>query len=143
MRKRADGFTLMEIVITVIIMGIIAGLAIPSYFSTMEQARTNEAKNNLNIIHMGQKLYFLANGGYWDPGGATTIGNTNTALNVDMTSTYYDTISITGANCATPSTCTTYTTRLTRNLIQGGDGTAWWQNVYNNGAAAPAQTNGP
>ena len=142
MKKRTHGFTLVEILTTVVILAVVAGLALPSYFSTIEQARTNEAKTNLNIIHMGEKLYFLAEGGYWGP-GATTIGVTNTALNVDMTATYYDTISVTASNGVCPPSCTTYTAVLTRNLTQGGDGVSWWQNVYNNTDVAPAQTNGP
>ena len=135
MKKNRAGFTLVEILITIIIMVAIAGLAVPSYFKTMEEARSNEAKTNLNIMHMGEKLAFLANGVYWGP-GATTIAAANTGLNTDMSATYYTTISI------TQPTGTSYRARLTRNLVGGGNGVSWYQYDYTNGDAAPVLTNG-
>lgn len=120
---RSKGFTLMEVMVALVIVGVLAGLAVPGYFRTVEQARSNEARTNLNIIHMGERLYRLNNGVYWGPGN-TTIAATNTALSTEMSASYYDTVSIT-ANGAVG-----YTARLTRNATMGGAGTKFFQYVY-------------
>ena len=84
--------TLMELMITVIAIGVIAALAIPSYRRTVERARYNEAVTNLNIISMGEKIFKIDSGGYWAD-GATCSGVAcaaiNTNLNVDVTSQFY------------------------------------------------------
>ena len=138
MRKNSQGFTLVEILITIVILAVVAGLATPSYFNAVERARSNEAIVNLNIIHMGEKLFALNNNGaYWGP-GVTTIAAANAAnaLNTDMTAVYYTTISVT-----TPA-ANSYRARLTRNAFAGGNGASWYQYDYTAGNAAPVQTNG-
>ena len=87
----------MELMITVIAIGVIASLAIPSYRRTVERARSNEAVTNLNIIYMAEKIYKIDNGGlYWagttcNGGGSPLVCTTiNTNLSVDITSQYYN-----------------------------------------------------
>jgi Tfp pilus assembly protein PilE len=121
----------MELVVVIIIVGIMAGMAVPAYRNTVEQGRGNEAKVNLNIIHMGEKVYFLNNGSFWGPGG-TNITAANTALSTDMSANYYQTINVSGGGTAS------YSARLTRS----GGGTKWFQYDYTNGNAAPAPTEG-
>ena len=53
------GFTLTELLIVVIIIGIVATLALPMLVKTIEKAKLGEAANNLNLIRTGQKIYFL------------------------------------------------------------------------------------
>lgn len=53
------GFTLTELLITVIIIGILATLALPMLVKTLEKAKVGEAMSNLNLIRTGQKIYFL------------------------------------------------------------------------------------
>ena len=130
-----SGFTMMEIMITLVIVGMLAGLAIPGYFRTVEQSRSNEAKTNLNIIHMGEKLYSLNNAAYWGS-GATDIATANTNLGIDMSASYYTTVSVThNAN-------TSYTAKLTRNNTSGGASSKWFQYDYTTNAAAPVATEG-
>jgi len=59
---RKIGFTLTEILIVVIILGILAVLALPMMVKTMEKAKTGEAVSNLSLIRTGQKIYFLEYG---------------------------------------------------------------------------------
>ena len=104
MKRQGRGFTLMEVMVTLVILGVVAGLAVPAYFNTVEQGRSNEAKVNLSIIRVGEKVYADNNGGtYWLPaanpctGAATLTACTaiNTALGVDITAQYFDITSIT------------------------------------------------
>ncbi len=55
------GFTLLELLIVVIIVGILASLAIPTYQKTVEQGRATEAIANLNILRGAEVIYFKEN----------------------------------------------------------------------------------
>lgn len=126
-------FTLTEILIVLVVLSVTAGLAIPSYFSTIEQSRSNEALVNLNIIHMGEKIYRLNNGTFVAGGSLSAL---NTALNTDMSAVYYTTVSVTITGT------TAYTATLTRNTVSGGAGTKWFRYTYADGDAAPTLTQG-
>ena len=125
----------MELLVVVAILSILATLAIPSYQKTMEEARSNEARVNLSVVHMGQKIYYLNNNSsYWDPGGNTTVGAVNTALNVDTTAQYYGisngNLVIDADNGASPK-------RYHATFKREGDNTKWYGLSYKAGDAAP------
>lgn len=48
--RNQHGFTLLEIIIVIIIVGVLASLALPRFFSTVEYSRSTEAMNALGII---------------------------------------------------------------------------------------------
>jgi prepilin-type N-terminal cleavage/methylation domain-containing protein len=62
-QSRGDrtGFTLTELLIVVVIIGILATLALPMFIKSVEKARAGEAVTNLNLIKAAQKIYFLEN----------------------------------------------------------------------------------
>ena len=62
LKIRKIGFTLTELLIVVIILGIVATLALPMLVKTMEKAKLGEVASNLNLIRTGQKIYFLEYG---------------------------------------------------------------------------------
>ncbi len=121
--------------IVVVIIGVLAGLAVPNYFRAVEQGRANEARTNLNIIHMGEKILRLNTAQFWGP-GATTIAAANAALSVDMSARYYDTINI------TRNAGVDYQATLTRNGVEGGASSKWFRYNYTNGNANPVLTEG-
>lgn len=45
-----SGFTLLEIIIVIIIVGVLASLALPRFFQTVEFSRSNEALNMLGSV---------------------------------------------------------------------------------------------
>ena len=51
----SKGFTLLEILITVIIIGILSAIAIPNYTKSRERALDKEAQVVLNLIHAAEK----------------------------------------------------------------------------------------
>jgi len=59
---RSRGFTVMEILITVIIMAIIVAFAMPQYSKSVEQAYWRQARDILVTIYFGEKYYALFNG---------------------------------------------------------------------------------
>ena len=135
--RRIKGFTLTEIMITVVILAVIAGLAVPGYFNTVEQARMNEAETTLNIIHMGEKIYRLNQSTFWDGGANASVAAIDAALNVDISTTYYSVIDFSGVNA------NGYTVRATRNATAGGN-TAWFiQYAWNDVTKVRTRTSNP
>ena len=63
-RKRFYGFSLMEVMIVVVIIGILAALAYPNLEKYLKRARQTEAKTNLSAIYTAQKIYFTLHQSY-------------------------------------------------------------------------------
>lgn len=62
--KRESGFTLIEIMIVVVIIGIIAAIAIPSYQDYVRRAQITEATNGLSDIRVRMEQFFQDNRTY-------------------------------------------------------------------------------
>jgi len=65
-RPHAAGFTLIELMIVVAIVGVLAAIAIPLYFSHMVKARQAEAFTTLGAVYTNQVVYFSENSTYAD-----------------------------------------------------------------------------
>ena len=56
--KRRGGFTLIELMIVVAIIGILAAIAIPNFIRFQLRSKTSEGKSNLAAIRTAQEGYF-------------------------------------------------------------------------------------
>jgi type IV pilus assembly protein PilA len=56
--KRKGGFTLIELMIVVAIIGILAAIAIPNFLQFQLRSKTGEAKTNLAAIRTAEEGYF-------------------------------------------------------------------------------------
>jgi prepilin-type N-terminal cleavage/methylation domain-containing protein len=70
MKKQHHGFTLIELMIVVAIIGILAAVAIPAFLEYMKRAKTGEAVLNLNKIGKAAKRVKGEIGSYPDVDGA-------------------------------------------------------------------------
>ncbi len=62
--KNNRGFTLIELMVVVVILGILAGLIVPRIMSRPEQAKRTKARMQVESIATALKLYKLDNGSY-------------------------------------------------------------------------------
>ncbi|MFH1777082.1 MAG: type IV pilin protein [Candidatus Omnitrophota bacterium] len=77
MRKTA--FTLIEVMITIIIVAILATLAVPTYMKMAERAKRREAIATLNTIFAAERVYCTERRTYIDAAAAAEWA----ALNMD------------------------------------------------------------
>jgi len=76
MLKGKKGFTLIELMIVVAIIGILAAIAIPNFLKFQAKSKMSEAKTNLGAIYTGQLSFFGEQNSYgsfdsinWSPSG--------------------------------------------------------------------------
>ena len=74
--KKFTGFTLIEVMIVVVILGILAAVIVPNILDRPDQAKVTAAKSDIAVIMQQLKLYRLDNATYpsTDQGlGALTV----------------------------------------------------------------------
>ena len=94
------GFTLVELLITIVVIGILVSVAYPSYGSYLRKSRRAEAQQALMDITMRQQQLLLDTKKY-----ATDLAGTGATVPASVL-TYY-TITVTGDN--TPGAAPTFT----------------------------------
>ena len=60
--KSKKGFTLVEIIIVVVIIGLLATMAIPAFQKVRETSLEKAIRNNLRQLASGAEQYFIENG---------------------------------------------------------------------------------
>jgi general secretion pathway protein G len=62
--RRARGFTLIELMVVLVIMGVLAALIVPNIIGRTDEARVTAARTDIGTIMQALKLYKLDNGIY-------------------------------------------------------------------------------
>ncbi|WP_028323672.1 type IV pilin protein [Desulfatirhabdium butyrativorans] len=63
-RRKETGFTLIELMIVVAIIGILAAIAIPNFMNYQCKAKQSEAKSNLGNIRTAEEAYYAEKDSY-------------------------------------------------------------------------------
>ena len=135
------GFTLLELLIVVIVIGILAAIALPQYMSTIERSKAGEAMANIGAIRSSLDRYWYESGG--DLSGATlpdSADENDTTLDINnpnaVTNKLY-TYSISGLSASGDRAYTVTATRTAR----GETYNVWWIQTDNNTGALYKSTN--
>ena len=81
--RKSKGFTLIELMIVVAIIGILAAIAIPRFANLIDRAREARTQGNLGAIRSALAIHYGATDGTWP-----TAGN----LATELAPTYIDVI---------------------------------------------------
>jgi len=86
--SRKEGFSLVELMIVVAVIGILAAIAVPTYMGIQKKSARSEAKSNLQSISLALEGYMAENNDYgaaglytYSPGGVFT-GNIEKIANL-------------------------------------------------------------
>ena len=85
-RKSQGGFTLVELMVTVVVIALLAMVAIPAYNDSVRKGRRADAKAALEKIAARQEQYFMDNKTYTtdiEALGFSEIGSSNEAYSTD------------------------------------------------------------
>lgn len=96
--QKNQGFTLIELVIVVAIVGILSAIAMPMYRDYVVRSNRTEAKTALAAVALAQERFYSVNNRY-----STTIASLGTVMGLSssgVTENGFYSISITAANPA-------------------------------------------
>ncbi|MBU0650928.1 prepilin-type N-terminal cleavage/methylation domain-containing protein [bacterium] len=97
------GFTLIEVLIVILIVGILASLAMPQYTKLVEKAKVSEAKTMLSAIRTAEGIYFSEKDEYTE--------DLEDDLDVEVTTAKFS-YAVTAENDAVPQTFKATATRI-------------------------------
>jgi len=81
MLRNRRAFTLTELMISVVLLGLVAGFGIPSYTKAREKADEKEAVHSVRMMGEAVKNYMIRNNGIFPP-DAPEVNDINTTLNL-------------------------------------------------------------
>jgi type IV pilus assembly protein PilE len=122
--RTKKGFTLLELIVVIVILGILATLGFTQYTKMVEKGRSAEAKAILGQLRATQVAYYLEYGAY-----GAAVSNLPVDAPTACASTHYfmfasDTTTSTATRCTasgkTPNAAATYTITLTHAGAFGG-----------------------
>ncbi len=117
-----NGFTMIELLIVIVILGILAGIGLPHFSKTKEKAYLAAMKTDLRNLVTAQEIYFADNMNY------TTDKSIATGINYSESSAVTVAIALTAGPPAGYNGIATHT------------GTAETCVIFMNGAAVPPAT---
>lgn len=138
-RRRQHGFTLIELMVVVAVIGIIAAIAYPSFQDSVRKTRRADAKAVLAELAQFMERTYTENNSFKPGGNNPPLPYTESPI--DGSAKYYD-LSISA------STTSSFTLQATPKGPQAGNGVltlsstgARWWDINNNGAVDVGENN--
>jgi len=114
LKSNRSGFTLLEIIIVLIIVGVLSSLALPRFFSTIEFSRSTEALSSLGVVRKSIERCSLSRAGLFT--NCDNFANIDIADPATADGNHFTYVISTVAGL--------YTITATRNGLAGGDGSS-------------------
>jgi prepilin-type N-terminal cleavage/methylation domain-containing protein len=105
MKAREDGFSLIELLVVVLILGGLAALAFPSFINQKGKASDAKAKNNIQVAQRAMETYYLDHDTY-------ATANMNGGSDPDSLITLEETLKETPTPSIDAQTQSSYTLRV-------------------------------
>lgn len=160
MKSNSSGFTLIELVVVVLIMGILASISIPYYYKTIETSKATDSVAIGHLLANANRMYRLDSPGTPVSGQITNTCNNYTCANVPATSAckliacnyvakqdwaqsaynFYVCNGGSGGPCCGNSGSSLGVSCTRRGAGAASDYAGWGYRFYDNGACTPLST---
>jgi prepilin-type N-terminal cleavage/methylation domain-containing protein len=130
MTKSRKGFTLVELAVVIVIIGVLAAFGVPQFLKSVERSKAAEAFNYLSAVRSAQERYLAKEGVYAD---STNLGN------LDITQVapkYFDVGEMSAANTAGSPSWSLTLTRKSASSSYGGYSVTFTQQGFNTESGA-------
>lgn len=119
--KNTNAFTIMEIMIVVVILGVIAGFALPNYTKAMERTYAADAISQLSALHAANGVMYARTRSYWPTSTVNNVTTINDTLSINIVPngmTYSCTGDGTSFTCTATRTTGTFAVQVTEAPLQ-------------------------
>ena len=133
MTQSRKGFTLVELAVVIVIIGVLAAFGVPQFLKSVERSKAAEAFNYLSAVRSAQERYLAKEGAYADSG-------TSGSLDINQVAPkYFDvgTIKASHSVASSPSWELTLT-RKTATSSYGGYTVRFTQNGFDTATTSPS-----
>jgi prepilin-type N-terminal cleavage/methylation domain-containing protein len=134
-RKKYKGFTLVELAVVIVIIGVLAAFGVPQFLKSVERSKAAEAFNYLSAIRSAQERYLAKQGLYADETNKGSLDITQTPPK------YFDVGSIHMANTAAAPTWDLTLSRKSSTSSYGTYTVQFTQNGFNTDSSASSIMN--
>lgn len=134
-RRHAGGFTLIEIMIAVVVMGILYAIAFPSYQQYVLKSRRSDAKNALLDLASREERFFSVNNTYTNNAASLGYGAGATfPLSINASGQSYYDLNVPTVTAGSSTTLPGFVATATPTGVQVNDATCYQFQVDQSGA---------
>jgi type IV pilus assembly protein PilA len=90
LKQSEKGFTLVELLVVIVIIGILTAIAIPSFLNQTAKAKHTEAKQNIGAVIKGQQLWYSENSNFTTKLDDLALGNALQGVGGSTSTTRYN-----------------------------------------------------
>jgi type IV pilus assembly protein PilA len=143
-RTNRKGFTLVELAVVIVIIGVLAAFGVPQFLKSVERSKAAEAFNYLSAVRAAQERYLAKEGVYCDD--TNFAGGTGSSCKLDINQVspkYFDVGAMVSANAGGGSSNWSLTlTRKSESSSYGQYEVTFNQEGYDSTGAAYSGTGG-